>query len=59
MLIMDSLAKSTGCLLFGNVIPILLFVDDIILISHTTIGLQQQIDILGTYFDLHGLKVIL
>ena len=57
MLIMDSLAKSIGCLLFGNVIPILLFADDIVLISHTTIGLQQQLDILGTYSNLHGLEV--
>ena len=36
MLIMDSLVKSIDCLLFGSVIAILLFVDDIILISHTT-----------------------
>ena len=57
MLIMGSLVKSTCYLLFGSVIIILLFVDDIILISYTTTRLQRQLDILSTYIELHGLEV--
>lgn len=59
VLIMDSLTKSMHCLRFGNVIAILLFFDDIILMWHTRIGIQQQLDMLGTYYYSHGLEVSL
>lgn len=51
------MAPVLGGLLHGNRVPIIVFVDGIVLISHTTTGLQGLVDALDSFTSRQELVV--